>query len=130
MNQDGTKHILVVDDEEGIRLMLEKKLVRAGYKVSVVPSATHALKKISSQNFDLIISDLKMPRMSGAEFHQNLISQGHEIPFILLTGFPEDTESIASISGVSTVLLKPVRHNELIEQIRQLTEEEISQIAA
>lgn len=114
------KHILIVDDEEGIRVMLETKLYQCGYNVSVAGGGMHAMQKIrSGKVIDLIICDLKMPGMSGGEFFKQVQAEWPQIPFLLITGFPERDRILEAVRlGVKDVVLKPVKHNDLMGKIK------------
>lgn len=114
-------HILVIEDEESLRYMLETKLYQVGYSVSVAATGKHALQKFKSgQKFDLILCDLKMPNMSGLDLFRAYKEMGGESPYVILTGYPERAKIMEAIQlGVHDVILKPVKHLELIERIRQ-----------
>lgn len=116
------KHILVVDDEEEIRYLFETKFYKLGYNVSVAATALQALQKINAgNNFDLIICDLKMPKMSGIDFFieiQNLLPNAQ---FLLITGQPERSKIVLAMKkGVLNIMLKPVKHAEIVEKINGL----------
>lgn len=116
-------HILVVDDEEGIRYLMETKLNKEGYQVTVAANGLHALQKVrSGQKFDLVLSDLKMVGMSGLDFYTELRKvTGNRIPFIIMTGFPEKGKIVQAIKhGVNDVMLKPVKHLDLMQKINEL----------
>lgn len=112
-------HILVVDDEEGIRYMLETKLSSAGYRVTVAATALHAIQKIrSGKVVDLIICDLKMPGQAGTELFKAAKDLAPDVPFILITGYPEKGKIMDALrSGIKDVMLKPVRHSELLAKV-------------
>lgn len=115
-------HILVVDDEEGIRRMLETKLFHVGYRVSTAGSAKLALQKLSAPNnkFDLVVCDLKMPGMDGLTLYNESKKVAPHVPFMLITGYPEREKILEAIrAGVRDVLLKPVKHGDLLEKIQQ-----------
>lgn len=120
--ENRKKQILIVDDEEGIRFMLETKFSRSGYRVMVAANGLHALQKIRAKvEIDMIVCDLKMPGMTGLEFYQNLRNLGVEIPFLIITGFPDRrTLSQAAKLGVETVLLKPVNQSVLMGHVEKL----------
>ena len=86
MNNPIKHQILVVDDEEGIRDMSELLTVRAGYEVSTAQNGLDALLKMKRASPDIIISDLKMPQMSGFEFLSVVRRRFPEIPVIPISG--------------------------------------------
>ncbi|MCB9026325.1 MAG: response regulator [Bdellovibrionaceae bacterium] len=116
------KHILVVDDEEEIRFLLETKFYKLGYNVSVAATALQALQKIKAGNkFDLIICDLKMPKMNGIEFFIEIQNFHPQAQFLLITGQPEkDKLMMAMKKGVLNIMLKPVKHIDIVEKINGL----------
>ena len=125
MNQMLTKpHILVVDDDESMRFMLQTKLFQSGFNVSLAASGSHAIQIFQSgKRFDLIICDLKMPLKTGIDVLKFLKETHVETPIILLTGFPEREKIIAAAQmGVQDVLVKPVRHSDLMAMIKSKLE--------
>ena len=120
-------HILIVEDEEGLRFMLESKLYQSGYRVSVAATGLHGLQKLrSGEKYDLIISDMKMPRMTGPELFKEYKNLGGVAPFVILTGFPDRSKISEAIAlGVHDVILKPIRHGDLINRITQLLQPNI-----
>lgn len=113
-------HILLVEDDESIRYMLETKLYKDGYNVSVAANGLHALQVIQSKdNIDLILCDLKMPGKDGLEFFKAMKELKYTVPMVILTGYPEKGKIIQAIrEGVRDVLLKPIKHQELMEKIK------------
>jgi len=107
------KKILVIDDEELVIKSLEKLLAKEGYEVVSVRNGSDAMKKIDEANFDLIITDIRMPRLNGIE----LLSQIREvvkrkgcspISEICITGYADDEiNRKAEALGVADYLYKP-----------------------
>ncbi len=122
------KHVLVVDDDDGIRLMLETKLSRLGYKASVAANGLHALQKVRAQGkggdkYDLVICDLKMPGMSGLELIKALRAEPlyRSLPVLLITGYPEKQKIMEVVrAGINRVLLKPFKHAQIIAVIEEI----------
>lgn len=113
-------HILVVDDDESMRFMLQTKLFQCGYNVTLAASGSHAIQILqSAKKFDLVVCDLKMPLKSGIEVLKFMKENNLEFPVIILTGFPEREKIISAAQmGIQDVLVKPVRHNDLMNMIR------------
>ena len=103
------KKILVVDDEETIRALLEKTISEFGYRVELACSAEDALEKIKNQEFQLIITDLKMPEVDGAELCRQIRSINLETIIYALSGYLRDfePEELRDI-GFDGHLCKPV----------------------
>ena len=121
MKGTGTKaQILVIDDDESMRFMLQTKLFQSGYIVTLAASGSHAIQIFQTgKSFDLILCDLKMPLKNGIEVIRFLKDSGVSTPTIIVTGFPERDKIIAAAQmGVQDVLVKPVRHQELMRMIR------------
>jgi len=118
---DKRLHVLVIDDEEGIRYILESKLYQCGYLVTVAATGLHAAQKIKSGKvFDLILCDLKMPGISGLDLFRQVKALAPGTPFILITGYPERDKVVEALKlGVKEVVLKPVKHADLMEKIKK-----------
>ncbi|KMP11934.1 chemotaxis protein CheY [Candidatus Nitromaritima sp. SCGC AAA799-C22] len=81
------KKILVVDDEENIRLLYKEELVEDGYDVALASSAEKAMKIIKEDKPDLITLDIKLPGMDGIEFMRRLKEEDQDIPVILCSAY-------------------------------------------
>lgn len=116
----GKAHILIIEDEESLRYMLETKLYQNGYKVTAAATGKHALQKFKSgQVFDLIICDMKMPVMSGVDLFREYQLIGGKCPFVILTGFPDKAKIVEAIRlGVHDVILKPIKHSDLLDRVQ------------
>ena len=115
-------HILVVDDDEGIRSLVKKYLNENNFLVSTADSAESASKKIEIIKFDLIILDIMMPGKSGLEFIKEN-KKNLETPIILLTAKGEPTERIQGLEiGADDYLPKPFEPKELILRIKNILE--------
>lgn len=119
--KSGKVHILIVEDEEGLRYMLQTKLYQEGYNVSVAATGKHALQKLrSGQQFDLIICDLKMPGLSGLDVYKEYKSSGGNTPYVILTGFPDKAKIVeAKQLGVKDVILKPIKPTDLLARVNE-----------
>lgn len=103
----GTR-ILLVDDEESLRLTLAANLELEGFEVVEAASAEEALSMIDAQRFDLVLSDVRMPGVGGIELLRTLQKSRPDLPVVLMTAFTtEDSITRAIESGVFTVLHKP-----------------------
>ncbi len=113
-------HILVVDDDEGIRSLVKKYLNENNYLVTTADTAENADQKIKLINFDLIILDIMMPGKSGLEFikeNKNKL----ETPVILLTAKGEAIERVEGLEvGADDYLPKPFEPRELILRIQNI----------
>ena len=113
-------HILVVDDDEGIRLLVKKFLNEKNYLVTTANSAEDASEKIKIIKFDLIILDIMMPGKSGLDF-LNEYKKNINTPVILLTAKGEPNERIEGLEmGADDYLPKPFEPKELILRINNI----------
>ncbi|MEE2719267.1 MAG: response regulator [Planctomycetota bacterium] len=117
------RRILVADDEETIRDAVGRILVQLGGEVTTCENGRAALAEFERPNspaFDLVLSDIKMPDLTGYEIFQEARTRYEGIPVILMTGFGYDpNHSIvrASQEGMQSVLFKPFRTDQLIEAV-------------
>ena len=113
-------HILVVDDDDGIRSLVKKYLNENNFLISTAKNAEDAKKKIQLIKFDLIILDIMMPGKSGLEFIQEN-KKKLETPIILLTAKGEPSERIEGLEvGADDYLPKPFEPKELILRIKNI----------
>jgi len=111
-------HILVVDDDDGIRSLVKKYLNENNFLISTAENAEDAKKKIELIKFDLIILDIMMPGKSGLEFIQEN-KKKLDTPIILLTAKGEPSERIEGLEiGADDYLPKPFEPKELILRIK------------
>jgi PAS domain S-box-containing protein len=124
--ETGTERILLVDDEEAIANLERQMLDRLGYKVTSRVSCIEALKAFEANpwGFDLVITDMAMPNMTGDQFAKELISIRSDIPIIICTGFSERINAeMAKAIGVKGFLMKPVVKSDLSEMVRHVLDE-------
>ena len=115
-------HILVIDDDNGIRSLVKKYLNENDYLVTTAESAENAVEKIRLIKFDLIILDIMMPGKSGLDFIKEN-KKKIETPIILLTAKGEPKERIEGLEiGADDYLPKPFEPKELILRIQNLIE--------
>ncbi|MCP4745303.1 MAG: response regulator [Desulfobacteraceae bacterium] len=117
----GTEHILFVDDEIAITQMGQQMLERLGYKVTVSNNSLEALDIIrnSPDLFDLVLSDMTMPKLTGDKFAKEVMSIRKDMPIILCTGYSDQIDQQRALSqGVHALLEKPIVKHELDSVIR------------
>jgi CheY-like chemotaxis protein len=124
----GKEHILVIDDEEIITGMLESILKGLGYQVTISNSGPEALALLEQKTdlFDVLITDMTMPHLTGLELARKALAIRPDLPIILCTGFSEliNKEQARSI-GIRAYLMKPVSVREMALTVRQvLTKDE------
>ena len=117
----GTERILLADDEDVLTAMGKQMLEHLGYRVTVRTDSLEALKTFRShpRDFDLIISDKTMPRMTGFELAERIKTIRADIPIILCTGYCDEVEiKRAAALGISRLVVKPLGMRELAEAVR------------
>jgi DNA-binding NtrC family response regulator len=115
--------ILYVDDEPAIGLILADTLERAGHTAVGAHTVPEALQALQRGAVDLIISDYRMPGLTGLEFLQLLQQEGHDVPLIMLTGYATIEHAVASIkAGAIDYITKPVRPEQLELAVSQALE--------
>jgi len=102
--------ILLVDDEQTVRDLVAKTLTMADYDVDTAPDGPSALDRLRSAEYDLLITDLKMPGMDGLSVIREARQKSAELPIIIITGYSTEASAIEAINlGVCGYLTKPFR---------------------
>ena len=118
----GTEHILVVDDENSVVDITRYMLTQLGYKVTVQTDSPAAWELFAQQPeaFDLVITDMAMPKMTGIELAKKILERRPDFPVILCTGFSQMiNEEKAKSLGIKAYLMKPVLKSKLAASVRQ-----------
>ena len=125
----GTETILFVDDEESIADMIGEILEQLGYKVETQTNPQEALKRFQSKShdFDLVITDMTMPQMTGIKLSEKLMDIRSDIPVIICTGHSSliDEEKAKQL-GIAAYVMKPVSMLEIAKAIREVLDKKIS----
>jgi CheY-like chemotaxis protein len=118
----GSERILIVDDELPIGEMHRQRLEKLGYRATVRTNSVEALQSFqaSPYNFDLILTDMTMPQLTGDKLAQLVKKIRPEIPVILCTGFSERVKGHEQELEIDDVLMKPIDLKNLAEKIRKL----------
>jgi CheY-like chemotaxis protein len=119
----GDEHILLVDDEKVVVDVVQQMLERLGYQVTVRTSSIEALEvfRESMDKFDLVITDLTMPNMTGDKLAGELMNIRPDIPIIICTGFSERmTKKRAEALGIKGFIMKPLVTSDLAKLIREV----------
>ncbi len=118
MNRDfnSDQNILVVDDDPLVRKVLQKQLIAFGYNVETANDGSTALDKLRVASYDLVLTDLQMPRLGGRELLEFMSNDFPEIPKIVLTGHGTNDDIIAALkAGAYDFLYKPIDDFDLLE---------------
>ncbi|WP_312647907.1 sigma-54-dependent transcriptional regulator [Aminipila sp.] len=115
-------NILVVDDELNVRQLLSKVLSKEGYKVYTACDGLEGLELLQTISIDIIVSDIKMPRMTGLEFLHKVKELEPDIGFILITAFATTETAIEAIkNGAQDYVTKPFDFTEILTAVKKLT---------
>src|SRR6266852_7017545 len=116
-------NILVADDDPGLRESLERTLAREGYRVVVASDGHAALERLQSGGVDLVLSDLKMPGLSGIQLLAAAKAIAPDVDVILLTAFGTIEEAVKAMKdGAYDFLTKPFRREQLLKLISKALE--------
>lgn len=121
--KNGNEHILLIDDEEQIIDLEQRILERLGYKVTPKTDSEEALAEFAAQpdRFDLVITDMTMPKLTGDRLARRLMDINPQIPVILCTGFNETiTEEKALAMGIDRFIMKPIVKDKLAGTVRSV----------
>ena len=114
-----SKKILVVDDEATIRLSLVEALSAEGYSVEAAETGEEALARTHGTAFDLLVTDLKLPGVTGLELLQAIRNQGQQVPVIMMTAYGDvDTAVAAMRLGAYDFIAKPFKLAAIKKQVR------------
>jgi len=115
--------ILVADDEEPIRNVLYEGLSKFGYRVALAESAEEALRIFKPGSFDIVITDLKMPKMDGLDLIRIVRKKDAEVSFFVITGYPTLESGIQTLSqGVHDYIIKPFHLGDIRIRISRVLE--------
>jgi two-component system response regulator HydG len=114
--------LLVVDDDPGQRSLLQSFLGGQGFEVVLADSGEAALEQLASGKFDMLISDVRMPGLSGLETLRRVRSQFASLPVLLVTAYADIREAVVAMrDGALNYLAKPIDLDELLSSVRQAT---------
>ncbi|MBW9054524.1 response regulator [Rhizobium mesosinicum] len=119
MSGSRAKTIAIVDDDRNFRVALEDMLASAGFYGELYASGEDFVTRKGYLTCDCILSDLRMPGMSGVELLRRLREDGIEQPVIIMTSYPDpDASAVALKLGARAFLSKPIDSNELLNLLR------------
>src|SRR5215831_14511251 len=119
-NHNDTPRILIVDDDPGQRSLLNSFLQSQGFETVVVDSGERALDTLRGGKFDLMISDVRMPGLSGLDTLRRARQEHATLPVLLVTAFTDIRDAVAAMrDGAVNYLPKPIDLDELLNSVRQ-----------
>jgi two-component system response regulator FlrC len=113
--------VLVADDDPNMQLAIKAALQRGGFDTTIVSDGRAALERIENDHFDIIISDQRMPEMTGQELLANLRNRGDAPPLVLITAHGTITQAVEAMQqGAADFLMKPFSSEELIRIVERV----------
>jgi len=119
---EPVKRVLVVDDEKGVRFLLSEVLNNHGFEVSVARDGQESLDKLEKGCFDLVVTDIHMPRLDGIAMLREMKWRGRNEKIIVMTGDPSDQRLLCDdIPNLVTSLFKPFGMETFLKVVRSAT---------
>jgi EAL domain-containing protein (putative c-di-GMP-specific phosphodiesterase class I)/CheY-like chemotaxis protein len=116
----GCRSVLIVDDDAALARAFQRTLTRGGFEVVVAESGTIAVETIVSTPFDVIVTDIQMPGMTGVDLLRIVRAQDLDVPVILMTGAPTVETAIEAVSlGALQYLAKPFESEVLVKVVER-----------
>lgn len=113
--------ILIVEDDLTFSTMLKTWLRKKGFEVETASTQAKARKQIGTRDFDLILSDLRLPDQDGLSLLSWLREQGNQVPFIIMTSYAEIQSAVRAMKeGATDYISKPVQPDELLKKSKKL----------
>ncbi len=114
------KKILLIEDEANQRLLCTEKLEKEGYEVQSVSNGEDGLKLLEQKDVDLVIIDIRMPKMSGLETISNILGQRKNLPVIIYTSYPQYKQDFMSWAADAYIVKSSTSLEELIAKVKEL----------
>jgi DNA-binding response OmpR family regulator len=125
---DERSRALVVDDDPAVRLQVVRALSEQGFRCDAVQNGVEALEMIFANQYDVVITDLRMPQLQGSALATSLLSADQRPAIVVLTGVTVQSLADDLISrGVEDVLFKPIDYNILAAKVRAIADRRASQ---
>ena len=113
--------ILIIDDDEHIRILLREILQRSGYEVSLAANGKQGLRMFYEKPADLVITDMAMPQMTGDKLAEEILKIRPDIPIILCTGYSDKIDENKSKDiGIRAYVMKPMILRDIAGTIREV----------
>ena len=124
MTANPTPRILLAEDEEAMRVYLERALTKAGYEVRSVDRGTEAIPLLEKEKFDLLLSDIVMPEMDGIELAQRCAEISPRTKVMFITGFAAVSLRASREQPHAKVLSKPFHLRDLVLEVERVFEDQ------
>lgn len=111
-------HLLIADDDAGLRLMLAELLADAGYRVDQAGSGLEALSRLQGDQYDLLLTDITMPGMDGITLVRQALSLDRHLAAVLVTGLADRQTAVEALKlGAHDFIVKPFNADELLHAV-------------
>ena len=121
MSDSAGPRLLVVEDDQLLRVILSRALRRAGFECEAAEDGQVGLDRLRTSSYDLIVTDMRMPRMSGLQMIQAAREEFHDLPpVVVLSGFHDHSDEALVDAGIGKFLAKPVTTQELVGAVWEL----------
>jgi DNA-binding response OmpR family regulator len=113
--------ILVVDDNSDMRFLLKNLLLNNGYQIDIADNGLAALQKIEQGNYDLVLLDIRLPKLNGLSVLERVKENNHELKVIIITAYSNiANRTTALINGADGYLTKPFDNSFLLKKINEI----------
>ncbi|MBL4614565.1 MAG: sigma-54-dependent Fis family transcriptional regulator, partial [Magnetovibrio sp.] len=113
--------VLIVEDERAFRQVLEEQCAKEDIDVVGVGTGAEALEQLAEGDFDVVVTDLRLPDIDGIEIIRRVREGGDATPFLLMTAYASVKTAVTALkTGASDYLIKPVRVPDLVRRVRQI----------
>lgn len=133
LQENGVARILIAEDDPGVRLLVKRALGLEGHEVVAVEDGELALEMLAAQKgaFDFVLSDIRMPAMTGIELAHEIAAIWPELPILLMTGYAEQKENADDLTAIiEGVVEKPFSIAELRREVGRILAERAAGRAA
>ncbi|MCM8764256.1 MAG: response regulator [Candidatus Omnitrophica bacterium] len=114
------KKILLIEDETNQRILYTETLEKEGYQVDSVSNGEDGLKLLEKKDVDLVIIDIRMPKMSGLETLSNILGRRKNLPVIIYTSYPQYKQDFMSWAADAYIVKSSTSLDELITKVKEL----------
>ena len=126
MTDTATQRILLAEDDDAMRVYLERALVNAGYRVDSVDRGTAAVPLLEGDDYDLLLSDIVMPEMDGIELAQKCNEVSPHTKVMFITGFAAVTLKASREQPHAKVLSKPFHLRDLVLEVERVLDDRVT----
>lgn len=116
--------VLIVDDEADLLRLIAEEMQLHGYRVLCAENVASALDFLKKETVDVILSDIRMPGLSGIDLFEKVSEKyGTKIPFLFMTGYPDLSVSEALKKGARALIIKPFHMVEVVSAVKKALQE-------